>query len=149
MNGFAFLAERINFEHDQYENSQREAIVHAIAAGEALIEAKEHVGHGKWLRWVDDHLDFSERTAQYYMRIARNPQRVADLGSVRQALAELANPTPRLRPRVKRYRTSTGWRPDDVNLRDLVQMIADHHRGIVDTNELYEYALHQRSWRWE
>jgi len=31
----------------------------------------------------------------------------------------------------------------------LLQMIADHRRGIVDNAELYEYALRHRSWRWD
>src|SRR4051812_29165519 len=79
-------------EHEAFERDARSAIGHAIRAGEALIAAKAKVRHGEWLPWLEAHFPASERTAQGYMRLARNPQRVADLGTVRAGLAELAEP---------------------------------------------------------
>ena len=57
-----------------------------LEIGKLLIEAKEALPHGDWLPWLRDRVEFSERTAQNFMRVAReyssNPQLVADLGSV-------------------------------------------------------------------
>jgi hypothetical protein len=87
------LAATANVEHHAYETTQA-ALAHAIAAGDALRKAKELVGqHGTWLAWVREHCDFTERTAQRYMRLAANATRVSDLGTVREALATLADPS--------------------------------------------------------
>jgi hypothetical protein len=94
----ADLAAKANVEHRAFEAIQRVGLAHAIAAGKALKAAKDLVGHGGWLRWVEENCEFGEREAQNYMRIARNPQRVAHLSSIREALAELADPTPHPRP---------------------------------------------------
>src|SRR5262249_22843249 len=68
-------------------------------AGNLLVDAKRQVGHGEWLDWLRANCPFSERTAQAYMRLAREvprldeakAQRVAGL-SVRQAIRELSSP---------------------------------------------------------
>ncbi len=62
--------------------------------GRRLIEAKAVLSHGEWLPWLDDRVEFSERTAQGFMALARaysNPQTLADLGASK-ALALLALP---------------------------------------------------------
>lgn len=67
-----------------------------IGIGQHLIEAKAMLSHGEWLPWLSEQAHFSEKTAQNYMRVARefpNPQLVADLG-VRKALALLELPPP-------------------------------------------------------
>ena len=54
-----------------------------IGIGQRLNEAKELLPHGEWLPWLSDQVEFSERTAQDFMRLARewsNPQTLADLG---------------------------------------------------------------------
>lgn len=68
------------------------AVGHAISAGELLIAQKAELAHGEWLPWLEANFNGSERTAQNYMRLARDPQRVADLPSVREAVAMLAGP---------------------------------------------------------
>ena len=67
----ADLAERINAEHDKAESTFKTAFDHAMKAGELLTEAKAAVPHGEWLPWLCKHCRFSERTAQAYMRLAR------------------------------------------------------------------------------
>lgn len=65
-----------------------------LEIGARLIEAKRQLGHGEWIAWLRDKVDFSERSAQNFMRLAkeyRNPQTVADLGACK-ALALLALP---------------------------------------------------------
>lgn len=67
-----------------------------IAIGERLIEAKEQLPHGDWLPWLTEQVDFSERTARNFMRLARewtNRQALADLGASK-ALTLLALPEP-------------------------------------------------------
>ena len=71
-NSLADLAIRIKAEHAAAAASLRESVRHAISAGEMLVEAKAMVPHGQWLLWLADHVSISERTAQLYMRIAKN-----------------------------------------------------------------------------
>jgi hypothetical protein len=86
------LGSRINEEHRLAVQHAGNAIEHALACGRMLLEAKAKVGHGKWTQWLQDNVAFSERSAQAYMRIASNPQRSADLGSIQSALTSLAKP---------------------------------------------------------
>ena len=91
------LASKIRAEYAQVCKSFGNGILHALAAGRLLLEAKSAVGHGGWLAWLATHCDLPERTAQGYMRLAKHatpllegdPQRVADL-SGRAANALLA-----------------------------------------------------------
>jgi hypothetical protein len=93
------LAEQINAEHQACEQAFRSGVQHAINAGNLLIQARQHCPHGTWLPWLAANFHGSERTAQAYMRVARewpaleaaNPQRVTEL-SYREALKALAEP---------------------------------------------------------
>ena len=65
-----------------------------IGIGQRLIEAKSMLPHGEWTQWLTEQVEFSERTAQNFMRLARewsNPQALADLGATK-ALTLLALP---------------------------------------------------------
>ena len=65
-----------------------------LSIGDRLIEAKAVLSHGEWLPWLTERVEFSERTAQNFMRLARewsNPQALADLGATK-ALTLLALP---------------------------------------------------------
>lgn len=42
-----------------------------IGIGQRLIEAKEQLPHGEWLPWLENEVQFSERSAQQFMRIAK------------------------------------------------------------------------------
>ena len=65
------LASTIRAAHDAAGHAARNFLEHALAAGDALIEAKEKVGHGNWLAWLKNKCDLSEDRAERYMRIAR------------------------------------------------------------------------------
>ena len=70
--------------------------------------------HGKWIPWLTEQVEFSERTAQSFMRLARewsNPQALADLGATK-ALALLALP-PDERERFYRGKPRRGRRGKD------------------------------------
>lgn len=65
-----------------------------ITIGQRLIEAKTLLQHGEWLPWLTERIEYSEKTAQNFMRLARqwsNPQALADLGATK-ALTLLALP---------------------------------------------------------
>ena len=88
------LADRINTEHEACRVSMQKGLEHALKAGTLLLEAKVGLPHGEWLPWLGQNCpDISERTAQNYMRLARQlpklepekAQRVADL-SYRDAI---------------------------------------------------------------
>ena len=67
-----------------------------IEIGKRLHEAKLCLPHGAWGDWLKNEVRFSERTAQNFMRIAReyqNPQLLSDLGnSATKALLLLSLP---------------------------------------------------------
>jgi hypothetical protein len=86
----------------------RRTTAHFVAAGEALIEAKELVAHGEWLAWLQDKFNLTDRTARRYMRVAQlwrdldpeNRTRVSDL-----AIRNLSKAFPaRLRPPSSQHR---------------------------------------------
>ena len=55
-----------------------------LTIGRCLMEAKEMLPHGEWLPWLNEQVEFSERTARNFMRLARewtNRQTLADLGA--------------------------------------------------------------------
>ena len=62
--------------------------------GRRLLEAKGMLPHVEWLPWLNELVEFSERTAQKFMRLAQkwsNPSALADLGATK-ALMLLALP---------------------------------------------------------
>lgn len=72
--------ETITTEILDYKKRAEESI---IEIGKCLIEAKKNLNHGEWLPWLHNKVDFSEVTAQRFMRIAKefsNPSSVTDLG---------------------------------------------------------------------
>ncbi len=72
-NSLADLAARIRAEHEATAVALRRSVMHAMAAGELLIEAKAQLGrHGTWLPWLAKNCAISERTAQLYMKLAKN-----------------------------------------------------------------------------
>ena len=65
-----------------------------LQIGRCLIEAKELLPHGEWLPWLNERVEFTERQAQRFMRLAKewsNPTALSDLGATK-ALALLALP---------------------------------------------------------
>jgi mannose/cellobiose epimerase-like protein (N-acyl-D-glucosamine 2-epimerase family) len=103
------LVARVNDEHRQLKECVIKGAQHAVKAGELLWEAKRKAGHGRWLEWISENCEFSERTAQLYMNLATalpqvaNPQRIADLSltgaikMIEDLKAPEENPIPKAR----------------------------------------------------
>lgn len=97
MNSLTAHAIKINEQHNLANACAQKAVAHAQEAGKLLLEAKEKLGHGEWLPWLQTNCQFSARAAQGYMRLAKeipkldelNTQRVAHM-PLRQALAALS-----------------------------------------------------------
>jgi hypothetical protein len=87
-NSLPDLAARIRAEHEATADALKTSIGHGIAAGELLVEAKEQVPHGEWLPWLKTNCAISERTAQLYMRLAKN--RIAIEEQIRNGVADLS-----------------------------------------------------------
>jgi hypothetical protein len=65
-----------------------------LTIGRCLVEAKDILPHGEWIPWLNEQVEFSERTARRFMRLYRecsNRPALADLGATK-ALALLALP---------------------------------------------------------
>jgi hypothetical protein len=54
----------------QADRIKRHCVSSNIQIGKALLEAKRHLSHGEFLRWVESEVGLPVRTAQAYMRIA-------------------------------------------------------------------------------
>lgn len=51
------------------KQAQKVALVYICEIGERLSEAKELVGHGNWTSWLRDRCDYSQGTAENYIKI--------------------------------------------------------------------------------
>jgi hypothetical protein len=72
------LAARIKSEHAAILESTRNIVGRAIRIGDDLLKAKDQVGHGKFLKWVKDNCDISDKTAERYMKLATNQAKLKD-----------------------------------------------------------------------
>jgi hypothetical protein len=71
-NRLPILATEIRSAHEAAATATKTALDRAREAGKKLIEAKELLGHGKWLPWLKD-VGINPRTAQRYMQLAQIP----------------------------------------------------------------------------
>jgi hypothetical protein len=70
--------DRFRSYHEATIEALRHSVEYAIDAGNLLLEAKEQLKHGQWLPWLAANCTMSERTAQLYMRLARNRAAIED-----------------------------------------------------------------------
>ena len=85
----AALAAQINADHEAGEGAARQGLEHFRAAGEKLVQAKRRCGHGRWLKWLEANVRFSQTAASAYMRVARNWDKLAAAANLRDALRML------------------------------------------------------------
>lgn len=72
---------------------KRNITLDVLAIGQDLIDAKAQMDHGAWLDWLRD-MDFGQRTAENWMRLAREIQPGSSLAALpyTKALALLSAP---------------------------------------------------------
>lgn len=81
------IAQRVRTHHDEamaaghvFRKASEEMRAAVLLCGQALVEAKGLLPHGKWIPWVRQRCKMSVRTAQHYMQCAQpNTQGVAHL----------------------------------------------------------------------
>lgn len=110
---------------------KEQAARNLIEIGRRLNEAKAQLSHGDWLPWLNDKVEFSERTAQNLMRIAReytNPQLVSDLG-MQKAILMIGMGTEAEREEfvATTHTTPTGMEKtvDEMTAKELQQVLAE------------------------
>lgn len=64
------LAQRAMRAHENFQASMRQALSHALEAGQALLEAKALRPEGQWTKWLTANFRPSVATARGYMRLA-------------------------------------------------------------------------------
>lgn len=87
-----FLAATATNEHRQAMESALTAVRHAVASGEALLEARRQIKVGEWCDWLEANVDIARQTARNYMRLATYRDLVLDEGgpsTIRGAIAIL------------------------------------------------------------
>lgn len=113
-----------------------------ISLGRRLCEAKELLDHGEWLPWLEQRVQFSERTAQKFMQISRayenNATLALDLGS-EKAFALLALPEEAREDILQNGATVNGKTKaaSDLTTREVKQIVAerkttDFHQKATD-----------------
>lgn len=92
------LAASIRHEHEQVHHAIAAGLQHAREAGRLLVEARDQIAHGGWIRFVEQDCGLSRSTAAGYVRVHERwrelepyVQRAAHL-PLRRALALLAEP---------------------------------------------------------
>src|SRR4051812_30321718 len=93
------LSAWINEQYRLCEAAAKTSVQHALLAGTGLQKVKAQLGHGEFLPWLTQNFEGSQRTAQTYMKLARDfsahlegkSAAAADL-SIRGALRELTEP---------------------------------------------------------
>lgn len=136
------LTQRANHLASECQEAIQQVVWCAVECGEVLWEAKEKLGHGKWLQWLSEDWQHSERTAERYMQLAANrgllEQRQPE--SLRQAVALIveAKGTAKPKPEPKPAVTVRHVVPDQVQ-----QLEEDGPGDDVDDDDDYSYD-HER-----
>ncbi|WP_105300953.1 DUF3102 domain-containing protein [Anaerococcus marasmi] len=113
---------------------ENQAVVSYWEIGKRLSQAKEKVGHGEWMNWVNDNLGYSQRTTNSLMKVYKeipNSQAIANLSytkvvnilslpeEVRQDFIEKHEvedmTTRELQAEIKKYKESLKAKEEELN----------------------------------
>lgn len=116
-NSLASLVVDIRIHHEAVERAIESKLEHSIEAGKALIDAKAVIKPtgGSWLKWLALNFQFTTRTAENYMKLATNVDKIRNSDSnpnIRTALKLLAT---RDNVRLKPPRTISDSHKDAVS----------------------------------
>ena len=140
--------ELIGAEIRMYVNAGRTiTMLCGIEIGRRLAEAKELLSHGEWLPWLQKETEFSERSAQNYMKVFReygalqqglfgpetNTQTFADL-PISKALALLSVPESDRVEFAEEVGAST------ISVRELEEKIRERERELSEARKAKEEA---------
>ena len=101
----AHLVVQINTAYRAARGKAEETVLACVECGRLLIEAKEVVGHGGWLAWVEANTEVGARQCQTYMQLAKGWPEIESNTSpdshltIRDALKLLAPPKPKPKPK--------------------------------------------------
>lgn len=105
-----------------------------IGIGQRLNEAKRVLPHGEWLPWLTEKVEFSDRVAQQFMKLARewsNPKTLSDLGKSK-ALTLLALPEQAREEFIQETHTVNGEEKSvvDMTSRELEKAIRERREAL-------------------
>jgi hypothetical protein len=141
-NSLPDLAARIRAEHEATAAALQSSVTHAMAAGDALIEAKAAIPHGGWLPWLADNCDM--KLAKNRATIEKHIRNdIADLTlNEAAALCVLAGRIEKLLEIAKRAETLSG--------EDLVDLYVEQGFSVIVDKSYDPFAgrseIEQRDW---
>ena len=82
--------------HVRFLESLKKSLEYGIRIGELLAGQKAALPHGQFGKWIDENMPFSTRTAQNYMKIFRERERLknASVSHLTAAYSILTDPKP-------------------------------------------------------
>lgn len=89
--------------HREIQELQTDAKNKAAEIGKMLINKKKEVGHGNFTKWVENNCEFSERTAQVYLKLARSKAQNSAVFNTCASINEVLelNKKPKKKPEAK------------------------------------------------
>ncbi len=98
MNELSNKVNEINELHKLAITSANEAVNYAKQIGQLLLEAKAELPHGKFLNWIKDNIEVSQRQAQRYMQAASGKDlRLSDFNLKNDMMSHLKEEDPKHR----------------------------------------------------
>jgi Protein of unknown function (DUF3102) len=83
------LAVQIKAKQDQHVGGLRRSLTLAIELGGLLLQVKKQLPHGSFQRWIQDNCDFSYESAAAYTRLHERGERLGQINSKMQSIADL------------------------------------------------------------
>lgn len=112
-----------------------------IEIGKRLISVKESLPHGEWSKWLKEKVDFSERTAQNFIRVANecsNTKALADLG-ITKVYALLSMPEEERKEFIKEHDVeSMSTRELQKAIKEKQELEAKLKKSEVENNKIKE-----------
>lgn len=88
------LTAKVKEGHQQLRDRMKYIVVGAMAIGDDLTKIKRLVGHGKFLKYVEDNCNMSNKTAERYMNLAENRStleaKLKELGDKFESISNLS-----------------------------------------------------------
>ena len=79
------LAATANKEHRLCERASLNLLLHAVRAGDALVQVRDRVPQGEFEAWIRDHFVATSRTARTYMRVSLYREEIEGAESLAEA----------------------------------------------------------------